>query len=309
MSKVSELLLLMAFVLTVTVAVLTSGEIAGKPAAPPLPATVTVEVPNRLLPAGMAEHEVRIDVLEPLPFADIVARVAELVGFEAVIEERPGRVFRGGAVLDPPVPFGLAMTGTLPAVLDELARMSGYDWTWSGGRLAFFRYGDIEQRAGERLPGGIVVDLLAAVAKGEAEELAAQVEGALELDGGLDPASRTAGEASGAVAALEGQAAPAEGEPGWSAPPVWEVDPDRYQTVEGVLHAWAGRVGWRVAWQSERQFQLGAGAVFDGAEDEQEGFLKAADALLAVAPMRRSLAATVYPNRWLVIRDIRGEAR
>ena len=201
------------------------------------------------------------------------------------------------------------MTGKVPAVLDELARLSGYDWTWSEGRLAFFRYGDIEQRAGERLPGGIAVDLLAALAKGEADELAAQVDGALELDGGLDPASRAAGAASGAAAAPEGQATPAEEDAARSAPPVWEVDPERHKTVEGVLQAWAGRVGWRVAWQSERQFRVGAGAVFDGDEDEQEGFLKAADALLSVAPMRRLLLATVYPNRWLVIRDIGGEAQ
>ena len=299
----------LGLLLAAAIAGLSPAHAGAEGAVAPLPATVTVEVPNRLLPAGMAEREVRIDVLEPLPFADIVARVAELAGFEAVIEERPGRVFRGGAVLDPPVPFGLAMTGKVPAVLDELARLSGYDWTWSEGRLAFFRYGDIEQRAGERLPGGIAVDLLAALAKGEADELAAQVDGALELDGGLDPASRAAGAASGAVAAPEGQATPAEEDAVRSAPPVWEVDPERHKTVEGVLQAWAGRVGWRVAWQSERQFRVGAGAVFDGDGDEQEGFLKAADALLSVAPMRRLLLATVYPNRWLVIRDIGGEAQ
>ena len=303
----------------------------------PLPATVTVEVPNRVLPNGIAARELRIDLLEPLEFPDLVARVAELVGVEAVIEERPGRVFGGAVVLGHPVPFGLVMTGTVPAVLDEVARLSGYDWSWSEGRLVFFRYGDIEQRAAEELPAGIAVDVLAAVAAGEAEEQAAQVDGASELDGGTDGISREAGEASGAemaearrvasgvsgqvgprpgghvgaavVRTMEEQAAAAEEESLPPAPPVWEVDPERHETVEGVLQAWSGRVGWNVAWQSERQFRVGAAAVFDGSEDEEEGFLKAADALLAVAPMRRSLVATVYPNRWLVIRDVGGEAR
>ena len=298
---------------------------------------MTVVAPSRELPDGIGDEEISIKELEPLPLHELVGRIADLAGVGAVIEERPGRVFDGSVAHEAPVPFGLSMTGKLPVVLDEVARLSGYSWSWEDDRLVFYRYGDIEQRHPLRLPRGVSVNLLAAVAAGEAEELAAQVDGASELDGGLGAISQEAGETSDAevaeerrvasrvsgkvgprsggrvdpevVAALEEQAAAEKTEPLPSAPPVWEVDPERHETVEGVLQAWSGRVGWNVAWQSERQFRVGAAAVFDGSEDQEEGFLKAADALLAVAPMRRALVATVYPNRWLVIRDVGGEAR
>ena len=105
--------------------------------------------------------------------------------------------------------------------------------------------------------------------------------------------------------ALEGQAeAPAAvKEP--EEPAGWEVDPERHSTVEGVLRAWAERAGWSLAWETDRTFEVGAAAVFPGGEDgEEDGFLAAADALLAIAPMRRLLSVTVYPNRWLVVRDV-----
>ncbi len=321
----SELLLLMAFVLAATVLALASADAADKRAAGParaarpLPATVSVDAPSRALPAELAAREIAVRQLEPLAFRELVGRIAELMGVEAALEERPGRVAGERVLHDAPVPFGLVMTGTVPAVLDELARLSGYDWGWSDGRLVFFRYADSEQREALRLPSGVAVDLLAALAETGAD--AARVDGAGELEDGeervraeMDPAGRVA---SGVPERVEegpatrvdaearaesqgqGEAAPAPAEPAG-----WEVDPARHGTVEGVLRAWAARAGWSLAWETKRKFEVGAAAAFPAGETEEEGFLKAADALLAIAPMRRLLSVTAYPNRWLVVRDI-----
>ena len=319
----AELLLPMAFVLSAAVAVLAFGDIAGQSAARPLPATVTVGAPSRALPAELAGRELRIEQLEPLAFRDLVGRVAETMGVEAVLEERPGRIAGEHVVHDAPVPFGLVMTGAVPAVLDELARLSGYDWSWSAGRLVFFRHADSEQREALRLPTGVTVDLLAALAENEAEAEAAQAAQAHEPEDGeedraeVDPAGRLApgvpgrvaagpggrvGAATGAAVEGQGEASLAVAAP--QGPAGWEVDPERHETVEGVLRAWAELAGWRVAWETDRQFRVGAAAAFPAGETEEEGFLKAADALLAIAPMRRLLSVTAYPNRWLVVRDI-----
>ena len=323
----AELLLLMAFVLSSAVAVLASGDIAGQSAARPLPATVTVEAPSRDLPDELAGRELRIEQLEPLAFRDLVGRVAETMGVEAVLEERPGRIAGEHVVHDAPVPFGLVMTAPVPAVLDELARLSGYDWSWSDGRLVFFRHADSEQREALRLPTGVAVNLLAALAENQAE--AAQAAEAREPEDGEEraraeadpagrpapgvpgrvetgPAARADAEARGAPEG-QGEASPAVAAP--QAPAGWEVDPERHGTVEGVLRAWAERAGWSLAWETERRFEVGAAAAFPAGETEEEGFLKAADALLAIAPMRRSLSVTAYPNRWLVVRDVGSPAQ
>ena len=220
--------------------------------------------------------------MAPLPFRELAGLVADLAGLEAVVQDRPGRVLDGDVVLEPAVPFGLSMRGTAVQVLEELARLSGYDWGWEDGRLVFFRYGDIEQRRAERIPGGVHVDVLAAVAGGEE------------------------------AAALSGQpgaeAAKQDGEP--AAPrAAWAVDPEAHGTVEGVLRAWAERAGWRVDWRSEREFRVGAAAEFAAGETEEAGFLAAADALLAIPPMRRTLSVTAYPNKWLVVQDVGSAVR
>ena len=322
----AELLLLMAFVLSAAVAVLASGDIAGQSAARPLPVTVSVEAPSRELPEELAGRELRIEQLEPLAFRDLVGRVAETMGVEAVLEERPGRIAGEHVVHDAPVPFGLVMTAPAPAVLDELARLSGYDWSWSDGRLVFFRHADSEQREALRLPTGVAVNLLAALAENEAE--AAQAAEAPEPENGeedraeVDPAGRLASGVPGRVetgpgrrvdaearAALEGQGEAAPAVAASAGPAGWEVDPERHGTVEGVLRAWAERAGWSLAWETERRFEVGAAAAFPAGESEEEGFLKAADALLAIAPMRRSLSVTAYPNRWLVVRDVGSPAQ
>ena len=316
----AELLLLMGFVVAVSVAALVSGDNADATAGEPLPATVSVAAPSRDLPGELSEREVRIEQLEPLSFAELAGRVAERIGVEAVLEDRPGRVAGENMVLKESLPFGLVMTGTVPEVLDELARLSGYDWTWSEDRLVFFRYADSEQREALRLPRGVAVDLLAAVAESGEEAGAARADGAAEPGESSDAEVAEAGRVEdgvpgqvapgrggrvgpAAVAALEGQG-PAPAAVQVPQEPVgWEVDPERHETVEGVLRAWAERAGWNLAWETDRRFEVGAAATFAGGEDEQEGFLKAADALLAAGPMRRILAATAYPNRWLVVRD------
>ena len=315
----------MAFVLSI--AVLSLAHASERPAARPLPATVSVNAPSRDLPEELVGRELRVDELDPLPFRDLVGRIADLMDVEAALEERPGRIAGERIVPDAPLSFGLVMTGSAPAVLDELARLSGYDWTWADGRLVFFRYADSEQREALRMPSGVAVDLLAALAENEAEAAPAEnaAKPAPEARVGddreaahaeRDPEGRLASGVPGRVAAgpggrlgaaagaaVEGQgAAPSRQAP--EKPVGWEVDPERHGTVEEVLRAWAARAGWNLAWEADRQFQIGAAAMFEGGGNEQEGFLKAADALLAIAPMRRLLTATTYPNRWLVVRDV-----
>ncbi len=280
-------------------------------AAAPIAATVTVAAPSKDLPAEIAELEIEVKQLAPLPLRELVGLVADLAGVEASIQERPGRVLDGDLRLEPPVPFGLSMRGTVPSVLDELARLSGYDWGWEDGRLLFYRYGDIEQRRPERVPGGISVDVLAAVAgrelpetkEGDDAEGRSETGGlASEVPGELEPGGRPVD--PDAVEAVEGQEETSpEGEVP-AEPLGWQVIPEVHGTVEAVLRAWADRAGWQVAWKSERQFKVGAAAEFPAGETLEAGFLAAADALLAIGPMRRALSATAYPNKWLVIQDV-----
>ncbi len=63
------------------------------------------------------------------------------------IEERPARVAGGTAILADPPPLRLVWRGTLAGLLDRVAALSGYDWSWTGGAVVFHRYWDIEQRA------------------------------------------------------------------------------------------------------------------------------------------------------------------
>ena len=276
--------------------------------AAPIAATVTVVAPSKDLPADVARREIELKQLAPLPFRELVGLIADRAGVRAVLQDRPGRVLDGDVDLEPAVPFGLSMHGTVAEVLDELARLSGYDWGWEDGTLVFYRYGDIEQRGPERIPSGVDVGVLAAVAceRGEevddAEGTDAERRLAPGVPGELDPCGRTV--ASDAGAPVEGQAPAGEAEAEQTGPTAWQVNPEAHGTVEGVLRAWAERAGWQLAWESERQFKVGAAAEFPAGETEETGFLAAADALLAISPMRRTLTATAYPNKWLVVRDL-----
>lgn len=274
-------------------------------AAAPIAATVTVVAPSKDLPAEIAEREIEVKQLAPLPFRELAGLVADRAGVKAVLQDRPGRVLDGDVVLEPAVPFGLSMRGTVPEVLDELARLSGYDWGWEDGRLVFYRYGDIGQRRPERMPGGVEVGVLAALTDKEDDDAEGEAaQGGVEdgVPGRLEPGGRPVDPDAAAAVEGQGQADAVEAEP--ARPAAWRVDPETHGTVEDVLRAWAGRAGWRLAWKSERRFRVGAAAEFPAGETEEAGFLAAADALLAISPMRRTLTATAYPNRWLVVRDL-----
>ena len=329
-----EMTLLLAVLLGCVSVAAAQGEQRKSWAAAPIAATVTVAAPSRALPREIAEREIEVKQLAPLPFRELAGLVADLAGVKAVLQDRPGRVLDGDVVLEPAVPFGLSMRGTVPEVLDELARLSGYDWGWEDGQFVFYRYGDIGQRRPERMPGGVEVGVLAALTDeedGDAEGEAAQgrvedgVPGELEPGGRpVDPDAAAAVEGQGEAGAAEAQPAGPGGRPADSdaaaavagqeeaapedavpaAPLAWEVIPEVHGTVEGVLRAWADRAGWRLAWKSERQFKVGAAAGFPAGETLEAGFLAAADALLAIGPMRRALSATAYPNKWLVIQDV-----
>lgn len=289
----------------------------------PIAATVSVNAPSRALPAGLAEEEIAVNELTPLDLRELVGRIADLAGVEASIQERPGRVLDGDVAMNDPVPFGLSMTGRVPEVLDEVARLSGYDWGWEDGRLLFYRYADVEQRAPERMPGGVPVGVLAAVA-GEEVKAPAAVEEEREVSpetrervdaeerseagrvasgvpGEPEPGGRPVDPDAAAPVKGQGEAPAQERAP--AEPAGWAVIPEAHATVEDVLRSWAERAGWQLAWKSERRFEVGAAATFPAGESEEAGFLGAADALLAIGPMRRTLTATAYPNGWLVVRD------
>ena len=328
-----EMVLLLAALLVCVSVAAAQGDRRKPWAAAPMAATVTVAAPSRDLPRDVAAREIEVKQLGPLPFRQLAGLVADQAGVKAALQDRPGRVLDGDVDLEPAVPFGLSMRGTVPEVLDELARLSGYDWGWEDGQLVFYRYGDIEQRRPERMPGGVPVDVLAAIA-GETAQMAAVAEEtpaptvaegpqdvspqtgeridaegkpeagrlAAQVPEELEPGRRPVD--TDAAAPLEGQEQAAPEGPVPAEPPAWEVIPGTHGTVEDVLRSWAERAGWQLAWKSERQFAVGAAAAFPAGETEAAGFLAAADALLAIGPMRRALTATAYPNRWLVVRDL-----
>ena len=304
--EMALLLVLLLAVLLASVSLAVAQDAQRKPwAAAPIAATVTVVAPSKDLPAEIATREIEVKQLAPLPFRELAGLVADLAGVKAVLQDRPGRVVDGDVVLEPAVPFGLSMRGTVPEVLDELARLSGYDRVWEDDPLVFYRYGDIEQRRPERMPGGVEVGVLAALTDeedGDAEGEAAQGRVEDGVPGELEPGGRPVDPDAAAAVEGPGEAGAAEAEQAGSA--AWQVDPEAHGTVEGVLRAWAARAGWQLAWESERRFKVGAAAAFPAGETEEAGFLAAVDALLAVSPMRRTLTATAYPNKWLVVRDL-----
>ena len=44
--------------------------------------------------------------------------------------------------------------GTLAGLLDRVAALSGYDWSWDGAAVVFHRYWDVEQRGPAAADGG-----------------------------------------------------------------------------------------------------------------------------------------------------------
>ena len=99
------------------------------------------------LPGELARREVSLEQSEAVPFRALVRRLSSLTGVTMAIEERPARVAGGTAILADPPPLRLAWRGTLAGLLDRVAALSGYDWSWTGGAVVFHRYWDVEQRS------------------------------------------------------------------------------------------------------------------------------------------------------------------
>ena len=217
------------------------------------------------LPTALAGRIVSVEATETLPFPALVRRLSGLAGVDMRIEERPARIAGGAAVLDDPPPLRLVWEGPLGGLLDRVASLSGYDWSWETlvpetlvprhGAVVFHRYWDVAQRG---------------------------------------PA---AGAGTGGVGTREGEGpAVASGTAGG-----WIVDPEEHRTLRGVLESWAARAGWTLVWKAERDYGLGAAAVFGG------GFLEAADLLLSGPATGRALEVRAYAaNRHLVVDDADG---
>ena len=88
---------------------------------------------------------VEIDERQPLSFEALVQRIVTVSGSPAAIEERPGRVAGGEAALPAPPRLRLTYGGTFAGLLDRVARLSGYEWTWSDeDGVVFYRYRDAD---------------------------------------------------------------------------------------------------------------------------------------------------------------------
>ena len=249
---------------SVTASPLPAGSVAGE--TPPLPATELAPVPAGL-PPSLAGRAVSVEEGESLPFPALVRRLSTLSGVAMRIEERPARIAGGGAVLDDPPPLRLAWNGGLAGLLDHVASLSGYDWSWetpgpetlapetpvSQGGVVFHRYWDVAQRG---------------PATGAGTD---DPEGSGGSESAVDPED------------------------------AWTVDPVEHRTLRGVLEGWAARAGWILVWNARRDYGLGAAAIFDG------GFLEAADLLLSGPVTRRTLEVRAYrANRHLVVDDADG---
>ena len=254
-----------------------------------VPALAATELGPALeaLPPRLAGRVVSVEAAAALPFPALVRRLAALSGVAMRIEERPSRIAGGGAVLADPPPLRLAWAGSLAGLLDRVARLSGYDWSWetrvletSGpgtlgrehGAVVFHRYWDTAQR-GPAVGGG--------------------ANGAGTQEGG---GLAETGERPGTRDAVDGPGSGASGTGGG-----WTVDPEEHRTLRGVLESWAARAGWNLVWNAERDYGLGAAAVFGG------GFLEAADLLLSGPATARVLDVRAYAaNRHLVVDDADG---
>ena len=114
--------------------------------AAPLPATELAPA-GAVLPEPIATRELVFEQREAVSFPVAVRRLSSLSGISTAIEERPARITGGTAILSDAPPIRLVWRGALAGLLDRLAVLSGYDWTWRDGTVVFYRYWDIEQRA------------------------------------------------------------------------------------------------------------------------------------------------------------------
>ena len=96
------------------------------------------------LPAALAARGVSVE--GEMPFPALARRISAISGVATRIEERPSRIVGGAAVLEDPPPLRLAWKGPLAGLLDRVAGLSGYDWSWDGAAIVFHRYWDVAQR-------------------------------------------------------------------------------------------------------------------------------------------------------------------
>ena len=116
------------------------------PAAAPLPATELAPA-STALPEAIGIRELVFEQREAVSFPAALRRLSSLSGIATAIEERPARIAGGMAILSDAPPIRLVWRGALAGLLDRLAVLSGYDWSWREGTVVFYRYWDIEQRA------------------------------------------------------------------------------------------------------------------------------------------------------------------
>lgn len=101
--------------------------------------------PRVPLPASVATTPVEVDERVPVAFETLVARIVTASGVPAAIEERPSRTAGGEAALPSARRLRLTYGGTFAGLLDRVARLSGYEWSWSDDDgVVFFRYRDAD---------------------------------------------------------------------------------------------------------------------------------------------------------------------
>ena len=234
------------------------------PGAAPLPATELAPA-STALPEAIATRDLVFEQREAVSFPVAVRRLSSLSGIATAIEERPARIAGGTAILSDPPPIRLVWRGALAGLLDRLAVLSGYDWSWREGTVVFYRYWDIEQRAAA---AGLPPASVPAGRDGQSDEAAAGTEWMVE---------------AGAHKTLRGVLESWARQAGWTL--VWNSARDY------VVGSSPEQVPGSSPGQALR-------AVFHG------GFLEAVDQLLAGDTTRRTLSALAYKaNRHLVIED------
>ena len=115
------------------------------PGGAPLPATELAPA-STALPLAIATRDLVFEQREPVSFPAVLRRLSSLSGIATAIEERPARIVGGMAILSDAPPIRLVWRGALSGLLDRLAALSSYDWSWREGTVVFYRYWDIEQR-------------------------------------------------------------------------------------------------------------------------------------------------------------------
>ncbi len=251
---------------------------------PALRATELAPVPAGL-PPSLAGRVVSVEETEALPFPALVRRLSGIAGVAMRVEERPARIAGGAAILDDPRPLRLVWEGSLGGLLDRVASLSGYDWSWETlGPEALVPETPEPEPLGPQTLG---------------PQTLGPRHGTVVFHRYWDTAQRrpAPGAGTGGAGTREGEGPAGAADSGGG----WTVDPEEHRSLRGVLESWAARAGWTLVWNAERDYGLGAAAVFGG------GFLEAADLLLSGPATRRVLDVRAYAaNRHLVVDDADG---